>query len=315
MMDSRWKQTRFALARRVSRLFMRNAVPGSRRLGRAVTDILLPRPGGPEIVPTVFGFPLWVDPVHGGVVDAVLYRDGVYEIGTCDVARSVLREGDVFVDAGAHIGWLSLAAAAFVGERGRVIAFEPAAESFRILEKNVALNGLGNVVAVPEALGARLGDGDLFHPLPPDRALASLAEPARWAARETVAIVTLDAYLATAGIARVAMLKVDVEGWEPQILAGAEALLAREDGPAVSVEVDGRDSAGIQVFDFLRSVNRYRVFRRRRGKGSVSHFVEISQKAELPERDNLYAFLPHHLSLLRSSRAAASSWDPAAGGR
>jgi len=323
MNDPRCRETRFRWARRVSRVFMDNAVPGSRGLGRVVTDVVLPAPTGPEVVPSLFGFSLWVDPLQGGIIDAVLYRDGVYEIGTCDVARALLREGDVVVDAGAHIGWFTLAAATLVGERGRVVAFEPAADAFRILERNVALNGLRNVVAVPRALGAGPDARHLYHPLPADRALASLVEPARWAERETVTVVTLDASLASAGIDRVAMLKIDVEGWEADVLAGARSLLSREDGPAISVELDRSDPAGAEVFDMLRSVNRYRVFRRRRGKGSVSRFLEISRSVDLPERDNLYAFLPHHLPLVKSSRAGVRSSGragvrssgPASGGR
>src|SRR4051812_4112055 len=57
----------------------------------------------------------------------------------------VLRPGDTVVDVGANIGAFAVVAASIVGPRGRVIAFEPVAETFQCLTENVALNGLGNV--------------------------------------------------------------------------------------------------------------------------------------------------------------------------
>jgi len=57
-----------------------------------------------------------------------------------------LKEGDVFIDIGAHIGRYTLEAAKAVGEKGKVIAIEPHPINFKILNENIKLNNLNNVI-------------------------------------------------------------------------------------------------------------------------------------------------------------------------
>ena len=65
---------------------------------------------------------------------------------------SVLKEGMVFIDAGANEGLYSLFASQYVGPSGRVFSFEPSQREFQRLECNIRLNGLRNVQAVQTAL-------------------------------------------------------------------------------------------------------------------------------------------------------------------
>ncbi len=70
-----------------------------------------------------------------------------------DVAlRTFIKPGDTVIDVGADIGWFTVLAAQLVGERGKVIAFEPDPETFAILQRNVAVNGFKNVVLEQKAL-------------------------------------------------------------------------------------------------------------------------------------------------------------------
>ena len=59
-----------------------------------------------------------------------------------------LREGDVVIDVGAHVGMFMVKAAMSVGERGKVVAIEPVEENLRLLRKNVELHELDNVVII-----------------------------------------------------------------------------------------------------------------------------------------------------------------------
>lgn len=171
--------------------------------------------------------------------NARIYLDngGNYEVAETRLCERVLASGDVAVDVGANIGLYTLQFSRLVGEQGRVHAFEPAPENARRLRINVLLNGAGNVhvseCAVYSSSGSvtlnlfeqRLGSWNtLGSPTLPDpfnrghtiAPSASLDVPA----------TTLDEYAEDAGIDRIALLKVDVEGAEPDVLAGAAELLA-----------------------------------------------------------------------------------------
>ena len=66
---------------------------------------------------------------------------GQYEPQETQLASRILRPLDVFVDVGANWGYFSLAAAHWVGARGRVVAFEPEPRLYRMLVSNIAANG------------------------------------------------------------------------------------------------------------------------------------------------------------------------------
>jgi hypothetical protein len=74
-----------------------------------------------------------------------------------DLLAELLEPGMELIDAGAFLGYFTLAAAARVGARGRVWAFEPCAASRRLLERSVSRNRLANVTVVPLALGVSPG--------------------------------------------------------------------------------------------------------------------------------------------------------------
>jgi len=67
-------------------------------------------------------------------------------------AKQDIEEGFVVVDAGAYVGVFSMYASRKVGQRGRVIAFEPDPRNYRRLVANIKLNGMKNVVCVPKGL-------------------------------------------------------------------------------------------------------------------------------------------------------------------
>ena len=72
-----------------------------------------------------------------------------------------LRPGDVVLDLGAHVGTFAIYAAKQVGPTGRVIAFEPSGNNFRLLEQNVLLNGLDNVDLLNRGVWDREAELDL----------------------------------------------------------------------------------------------------------------------------------------------------------
>jgi FkbM family methyltransferase len=127
------------------------------------------------------------------------------------------------IDIGAGLGDFSVRTA--WRHPGRVVAaFEPFAESFRMLQENLRLNGIGNVKAFASAVGARSGPMLLQTStgVAVQHSTASGGEPGR-AAALPVDGVTLEEAFRKAGISHCDLLKVDCEGGEYDIFFSASA--------------------------------------------------------------------------------------------
>ncbi|HVQ12312.1 MAG TPA: FkbM family methyltransferase, partial [Vicinamibacterales bacterium] len=86
-----------------------------------------------------------------------LFVSGTYEPNTLSVLQKFLRRDDVFIDVGANVGIVSLAAGRWVGPQGRVYSFEPSEREHRSLIHNLELNEAINVTPVRAALSDRVG--------------------------------------------------------------------------------------------------------------------------------------------------------------
>ena len=138
-----------------------------------------------------------------------------------------VRPGDVFVDVGANIGLFSLKAALIVGRKGRVIAVEPGLAASRLLTENLAFNDVPHVRQVRTALGIN-GQATLHHVnLGDDPQAFSLLSDGTDAEGENVPVTTLDALVAELGLGRMDCIKIDVEGAEERVIAGARQSLGR----------------------------------------------------------------------------------------
>jgi len=147
-----------------------------------------------------------------------------------------LSPGSTFIDVGANMGIYTLVASRLVGEAGYVIAFEPSAQSFSLLRRNIALNALTNVLALPEALSNERGRTKLYHG--PDPVCNSLGRDFSWDGdSEDVATETLDNLLRRTSLRRVDAIKIDVEGAEELVLRGALNTLTRM-RPAIVFEIN-----------------------------------------------------------------------------
>lgn len=134
--------------------------------------------------------------------------------------KMILSAGNTFIDVGANIGIYTLAASKIVGETGRVLAFEPSAQSSPLLAKNIALNGLKNVHTFPVALAQKNGRAWLHRG--PNPTLNSFGKDPSWKEDgEEVVTETLDQVLRKAHIDRVDVIKMDVQGAEELVLRGA----------------------------------------------------------------------------------------------
>ncbi|CAN5118617.1 FkbM family methyltransferase [soil metagenome] len=178
----------------------------------------------------------------------------------------LVKPGDVVVDVGANIGLYALKAARLVGADGRVVALEPGAEAYAHLSANLAMNAFPWARAVKLAASDNDGEAVLHHvPLGRDPQAFSLIANARAVEGETVATLTLDTLATREGLDRIDLIKIDVEGAEPLVIAGATRVLAHQ-RPAVLFECNayinagGSGAAAGEAWTLLAAAN-YRFFR------------------------------------------------------
>jgi FkbM family methyltransferase len=163
---------------------------------------------------------LWVEP-HRTAASMVLYANPP-DLPEMLAWRRALRGGSLFVDVGANVGTYAIWAAELGAE---VIALEPAADTFRLLEENIALNGY-QVSAVQAAAGDHCGWARFTSGLDAGNSL-------RRDGPVVTKLVTVDSLV---GSRPVAGMKVDVEGFEIDVLRGATRVLAEHRIGLIQIE-------------------------------------------------------------------------------
>jgi FkbM family methyltransferase len=155
---------------------------------------------------------------------------------------ALVGEGDVVVDVGANFGYYTVLAAAAAGPGGVVHAFEPDPQALDLLRENIALNKLESVHVHGACLGGEDAERDFY--LMEEPAFSGLSPTGRARPRGQIRtrVRTLDGLLAGYGDAPVTRMKIDVEGHEHEVLAGARATIARSrDAIVVMIEVSAKN--------------------------------------------------------------------------
>ena len=150
------------------------------------------------------------------------------------LATSLVREGDVSVDVGANIGVFSVCAAKLVGPGGQVIAFEPDHSAQSLLHENLTRHGADAVVEVRQSgVGASSPAPEVQGYENELRAVnEEAADPAGLVESTVIDVVTLDDSIHDP----VRFVNVAVQGFEPEVLDGAQALLQRSPDAALLIE-------------------------------------------------------------------------------
>jgi FkbM family methyltransferase len=164
---------------------------------------------------------------HGEVVRmAPEYRYVTWNPMEYEAFRGILRPGDVALDVGANVGAYTLLFGFWVGERGRVLAFEPAPEAFAGLQRHLILNGLDHLVqAVQAAVADRVGEASFVSDGFQGTNHLTGQNKSEGSELIRVRTITIDAICAEYRL-RPRLIKIDVEGAEVDVLRGARATIA-----------------------------------------------------------------------------------------
>jgi FkbM family methyltransferase len=173
------------------------------------------------------------------------YVFGTHEPHIMQTIKDLVQPGWTVADIGANIGYSTLLLASCVGPNGKVIAFEPLAENFGMLQENIELNRHGNVRAENLALMERSGRIELRTATPGAMSWAAtiLVDASRAVETQSVEAVTFDEYAARNGIAKIDFVKMDVEGAEAAVLGGMATIIERHK-PVLLIEIHQSDRYG-----------------------------------------------------------------------
>ena len=192
-------------------------------------------------IPAILSLPefdarFYVPPRWRGAGTTMIYAvRSSYEKELLRLSRFI-SPGMVVVDGGANCGIYTVAAAKLVGPSGLVLSFEPGAEAFSVLRKNIGLNCLKNVRIYRAALSEKEGKAALYHHEggPNSFSLGSLG--ASGIDFEEVTARSLCHALQEEAVQRIGLIKLDVEGAEELALLGAKPIIAGSH-PTVIFEV------------------------------------------------------------------------------
>lgn len=206
--------------------------------------------------------------------------------------QRLVKPGDVVVDAGANVGYVTALLARWVGTTGRVHSFEPVPVTADLLRRSVSYLKLSHVRVHACGVSDRAGEAQMSIPCYADGGenlyeshVVRDGEPAAGQRVVSIPLCRLDDALG-ADVERVAFMKIDVEGHEEAALRGALGILEKS-RPALLIEImgnldDGDSSAGRVVsllshFGYAPYVRENSWRARLAGESSVDYFFLTQQ--------------------------------------
>ncbi|MDB5413666.1 MAG: hypothetical protein JWR10_2001 [Rubritepida sp.] len=178
----------------------------------------------------------------GDFIGSAVYSFGDLDPKVTWVAQKILRPGDTALDIGANLGLVTMAMADAVGPSGRIEAFEPQPRFAALARRSAELNGYRQVTIHQVALGRDDRQVELHIPYE-NMGRASIGRSE--GTDETIEVQQRDAgaLLEQLDLGPIRLLKMDVEGYETEVIAGAEAFLRGNTPDAILFELNDYEGA------------------------------------------------------------------------
>jgi FkbM family methyltransferase len=171
---------------------------------------------GDPIARTYFGARLHCN--TRDLIQRTILSFGIWEPDVSKVIEQSLAAGDVFVDIGANVGYDALLASHLVGPTGKVVAIEALPQTYAHLQRNLALNDARNVRALNVAVSDRESTVDLYEVSAHNVGAVTTLGTRGGKPLASIEAKPLARLLVTDEIARLRLVKMDIEGAEPAVL-------------------------------------------------------------------------------------------------
>lgn len=186
-----------------------------------------------------------------------MYAGQQYEPFETMVMSRLIKQGDIVLDLGAHIGYFTLIFAKLVGPTGLVFAFELTPTSFSVLEHNIAINGYTNVILEQAAVSDKTQRLKLYtgREITADNRIYDSHDGKPFI---EVQAVSLDDYFSVY-TGEINFIKMDIQGAEKAAIQGMPSLLRRSPGVIIFSEFwpFGLTTFGFNPVDYLTALQRY----------------------------------------------------------
>lgn len=191
----------------------------------------------------------------GQYIDEQIFTDGIYERRFLEYLARRIRPGGVMLDVGANIGNHAL----YLKNRfDEIHCFEPNPTVVAALKDNLSLNAAGNVSVHAVGLGSRRGTLP-FREVKENLSVSRFTSDEDDEASCRLPIVSGDEWVEENAIGNVSYMKVDVEGFEGEVLKGLQRTIERFQ-PVISAEFSGHSSGKEETEGVLMGLEGYRLY-------------------------------------------------------
>lgn len=207
-------------------------------------------------------------------IDSCIYYTGDYEPYLKIHYKKLIKPNDVVLDVGANIGFHSLYFAELTGSSGKVISFEPIPINFKAFQNNIELNNFPQIIANNIALGNENRFIDIHLDID-DQNPGAFNLLALGIKNYTIKCEKGDDFLNTLSIDKVNFIKIDVEGYEYEVMKGLKSTITKY-RPIINFEYDKvyqskKNDDESNIFKFLSAMNY--AFYKINGYGESSPFI------------------------------------------
>ncbi len=150
---------------------------------------------------------------------------GVYEPEQTKWARECVGPGDICIDIGASFGHYATLFASLVGPDGKIFAFEPSPLASKVLEDMIHESNIHNIDLIKAAVGEKNGFVNLFLPTTKYLYSPSIMESDPSFSSVEIPVIALDTFQPLKQSNKIKIMKIDVEGYEPNVLEGMKIML------------------------------------------------------------------------------------------
>ncbi len=217
----------------------------------------------------------------------IILRKNDFEPKMVRLFQTLITEKDIVIDVGANIGCTSI----LFGELAeQVISFEPSLTTFNLLQKNIKQSGLENITLLNLALGSRDSASEITY-AESNRSGGFISNKTTISTghiTEKIKLKKLDDIIHNLNLTRLDFIKIDVEGFEKEVIEGAKNTINKFQ-PIIVLELNHWCLNAFQritvpdFFDYLQSVF------------PILYAIEGNYYADLSDKRDRYKVMYNHI--------------------